>query len=124
MPDLDPLSAPEITLRGKTYKLPQLELSQIIPLTVRLLRMRNANIGSVEEMTEEKLLTLYDVAYLALTLVDPTVSREKFDARPPSYPELLAAIPVIMRQSRFVDSVPAGEKPRRGKRDRRSTGKK
>jgi hypothetical protein len=111
MSDLDPLSAPEITLRGKTYKLPEMELKQVIPLTARLLKLRG---GKFTEFSEEQLTEIFDVMFLVLTFVEPGVTREEYDKSPPSYPEMLAAFPVIMRQARFIvrgenKDQPAGE---------------
>jgi|GEM_PF-5829998 len=98
MSDLDPSTAPEITLCGKTYKLPELELKQIIPLTARLLKLRNA---SFSDLSEEELRALFDIAYIALAFVEPTVTREQFDRSPPTFIELMAAFPAILRQGRF-----------------------
>lgn len=99
MSDLDPLSAPDITLRGKTYKLPELELKQVIPLTARFLKLRGSNFN---ELSEEQLWMMFDVAFIVLNFVDPTLTREEFEKSAPTYQELIAAIPVIMRQGRFV----------------------
>jgi hypothetical protein len=104
MPDLDPATAPDITLRGRTYKLPQMELRQVIPMTAALLRLRAA-----EHMSEEWLASMFDVTFLALTFLDPGVTREEFDRVPPSYPELIRAFPVIMQQSGFVERAKAAE---------------
>jgi hypothetical protein len=98
--DLDPLSAPKITLRGKTYKLPEMELKQVIPITSRLLQLGGSKFS---ELSEDKLTLLYDVMFLTLGFVDPDLTREDFERSPPSYPEMLKAWPIIMRSARFIE---------------------
>jgi hypothetical protein len=96
MPDLNP--PPEIKLRGKTYKLPEMELKEVIPVQGRILALRK-----VEHLSEGWLSGMFDIAFVTLTFVDPGITREEFDRSPPSYRELIAAFPIIMEQSRFVE---------------------
>lgn len=99
MPDLDPLAAPEITLRGKTFRLPQLELKQVIPITARVLTLGGKRLS---ELGEEELAALFDIAYLTLTAVEPDLTREEYDRNPPAYYELTRAFGTIMEQAGFI----------------------
>lgn len=99
MSDLDPLAAPEITLRGKRYKLPELELAQAIPITRRLLKLRGRMLS---ELDEAGLEDLHDIGFLTLSSLEPELTKEAYDARPAAYHELVKAFSTIMVQSGFV----------------------
>ena len=81
----------------------------MIPITARLLKLRSGKF--TEFFQKEQLSEIFDVMFLTLTFVEPSITREEYDKSPPSYPEMLDAFPVIMRQARFIARAENKEQP-------------
>src|SRR5689334_5779654 len=84
---------PAITLAGKAWRVPLLAPRQnriVVPALLRL--------GTGNEMHYGLLL---DIAFAALTRAYPGIVRDEFEDWPIAAHELLAALPVIARQTGF-----------------------
>jgi hypothetical protein len=105
----------QVKLGGKDFIIPVLVIKQLRELDWRIMRVSPALVDRAK-LTQEARDDLFDIAYIALTQDDPSLTREAFDAMGITLPEVMNAVPVIaMQTGMFKPAVEAppqtGEEP-------------
>ena len=115
---MDSEDAPKIELGGKSWSVPILAARQnriIDPLILSLLPIFTEwqvdRASALTKLTGSLYESLQEICYQAIRRAQPDVTRDQFLDLPVTLPELIAAFPVIAKQTGvFVRSTP-GEAP-------------
>ncbi len=97
---------PVITLAGKEWFVPTLALRQsrvVVPALIRLLPDLAELPSNWAPLSDDGFDSIIDVVHVGLTRAYPTLSREEFLDLPISTSELIGALAVVMRQTRFFN---------------------
>jgi hypothetical protein len=108
--------APKVSLGGQTWPIPQLAAKQnriIDPLILSLLPVFNEwqtnKAQALSMLGGPQYEALQEIAYQAIRRARPEVTREQFLELPVALPELVAAFPVIARQTGVFQRGEPGE---------------
>lgn len=124
--------APKIVLGGREWAVPQLAIKQsrhVVPALMEILPLVTQLAGAVmpgadgrPQVIDQAVLframgtiseQTYEAAsraiFWALKRAHPGLAQAEFDDMPITMPELFAALPVVMRQTGFIKSKPAGD---------------
>lgn len=95
--------APKITLGEKTWFIPKLAMRQSreIRKLARALTGSGSDASQTGQASEEQIEAMFEVCYIALTRANPELTKEAFEDLPIFQREVVAALPVIMRQAGF-----------------------
>jgi hypothetical protein len=92
-------AAPKVTLGKKEWAMPELagrQIQKIVPRIFRGFKVVSLMAAQkADEVTDDDLGVLYDIAYIALTRAHPELTRDEFDDLPVTISELMNAIVVI-----------------------------
>lgn len=96
---------PTVTIGRKQWPVAEFVWRDTKVLMPKMQHIGNLNPNNI---TENDMNVMGDVAYLAISRVNGGLKREDFDALPITPKEILEAVPVILKQAN-MESKPAGE---------------
>lgn len=115
---IDTDSAPSVALGGQRWPVPTLAARQnrvIDPLILSLLPVFSAwqadKTLSLSKLGAVQYEALLEIAFQAIRRAHPELTREQFLDLPVTLPELVAAFPVIARQTGVFERASPGEDP-------------
>lgn len=95
MDEVEKMDAPKISIAGKEWPLPEFKVKQTIAAHPRVKRIGTIKLG---DWSEDQIVAVYDLIFIALTASEPKLTREHFDDMAIPVIEAVVALPQILKR--------------------------